>query len=141
MRSAGFLFLLYFCSTFRRCVVSLHFLLTFRRWAEAPPPREHIVALFADTSCRFHLPKVSSFPRFPHTFRRWAEAPPPREPIVATLADTSCRFHLPKVSMFSAFSSHLPKVSKCSTASTAHIPYLQSSIPRHRESTASPTPY
>ena len=76
---------------------------TFRRWAEAPPPREHIVALFADTSCRFHLPKVSSFPCFPHTFRRWANAAPPRQHIVAMLADTSCRFHLRKVSSFPRF--------------------------------------
>ena len=50
--------------TFRRCAVSLHFLLTFRRCAEALPPREPPVASFPHPPYHPHLPKVSNFPTF-----------------------------------------------------------------------------
>ena len=50
--------------TFRRCAVSLHFLLTFRRCAEAALPREPPVSAFPHPSCHSHLPKVSRFPTF-----------------------------------------------------------------------------
>ena len=51
--------------TFRRCAVSPHFLLTFRRCAEALPPREPSVAAFPLLRHLSHLPKVRTFPTFP----------------------------------------------------------------------------
>ena len=50
--------------TFRRCAVSLHFLLTFRRCTEAALPREPPVSAFPHPSCHSHLPKVGRFPTF-----------------------------------------------------------------------------
>ena len=50
--------------TFRRWAVSLHFLLTFRRCAEAALPREPSVASFSHPPYHSHLPKVGSFPTF-----------------------------------------------------------------------------
>ena len=50
--------------TFGRCAVSPHFLLTFRRCAEALPPREPSVASFPHPPYHPHLPKVSNFPTF-----------------------------------------------------------------------------
>ena len=53
------------CSpTFGRWAVSPHFLLTFRRCAEAALPLELPVAAFPHPSYHSHLPKVSSFPTF-----------------------------------------------------------------------------
>ena len=52
------------CLTFRRCVVLPRFRLTFRRCAEAEPPREPAVAAFLPTLCPFHLPKVCNFAAF-----------------------------------------------------------------------------
>ena len=51
----------------------------------------------------FHLPKVSSFPHFPHTFRRCAEAEHPREPAVAAFLPPPCLSHLPKAGSFLRF--------------------------------------
>ena len=68
----------------RRCAVSPHFLLTFRRCAEAALPRAPSVAAFPHPPYHSHLPKVSSFPTF--------------------------STHLPKVRSFPTFSTHLPKV-------------------------------
>ena len=50
--------------TFRRCASFPHFLLTFRRWAEAAPSREPPVAAFSHPLCLSHLPKVCKFPTF-----------------------------------------------------------------------------
>ena len=50
--------------TFGRCAVSPHFLLTFRRCAEAALPRAPSVAAFPHPSYHSHLPKVSRFPTF-----------------------------------------------------------------------------
>ena len=50
--------------TFGRCAVSPHFLLTFRRCAEALPPREPSVASFPHPPYHPHLPKVRTFPTF-----------------------------------------------------------------------------
>ena len=50
--------------TFRRCAVSPHFLLTFRRCAEAALPRKPPVASFPHPPYHSHLPKVCSFPTF-----------------------------------------------------------------------------
>ena len=50
--------------TFRRWAGSPHFLLTFRRCAEAALPLELPVASFPHPSYHSHLPKVCSFPTF-----------------------------------------------------------------------------
>ena len=50
--------------TFGRWAVSPHFLLTFRRCAEAALPREPPVASFPHPPYHPHLPKVSNFPTF-----------------------------------------------------------------------------
>ena len=50
--------------TFGRWAVSLHFLLTFRRCAEAALPREPPVAAFPLLRHLSHLPKVRTFPTF-----------------------------------------------------------------------------
>ena len=98
--------------TFRRCAVSLHFLLTFRRCAEAALPREPPVSAFPHPSCHSHLPKLL-------TFRRCAEAALPRKPPVASFPHPPYHSHLPKVCSFPTFSTHLPKVCRSTTASRA----------------------
>ena len=50
--------------TFRRWAGSPHFLLTFRRCAEAALPRKPPVASFPHPPYHSHLPKVRSFPTF-----------------------------------------------------------------------------
>ena len=50
--------------TFGRCAVSPHFLLTFRRCAEAALPRAPSVAAFPHPPYHPHLPKVRTFPTF-----------------------------------------------------------------------------
>ena len=50
--------------TFRRWAGSPHFLLTFRRCAEAALPRKPPVASFPHPPYHSHLPKVCSFPTF-----------------------------------------------------------------------------
>ena len=50
--------------TFGRCAVSPHFLLTFRRCAEAALPLEPPVSAFPHPSYHSHLPKVGRFPTF-----------------------------------------------------------------------------
>ena len=51
----------------------------------------------------FHLPKVSSFPHFPHTFRRWANAALPRELPLAAFSRPPYLSHLPKAGIFPRF--------------------------------------
>ncbi len=108
-----------FRPTFRRRVISPHFRLTFRRCAKAPPPLEPPVAAFPlhRTMPTFRRCVVSL--RFRLTFRRCAKAPPPLEPPVAAFSPPPYHAHLPKVSRFPAFSSHLPKVRKGTTATRA----------------------
>ena len=101
-----------------------YFSSTFRRWANAPQPREPIVATFADTSCRFHLPKVRNF----HAF--YAHLPKVRKGHTAPRAYCShvCRYIMPippsEGEKFPAFYAHLPKVGKGHTAPRAYCSYV-----------------
>ena len=142
--------------TFRRWAGSPHFLLTFRRCAEAALPRKPLVAAFPHPSCHSHLPKVSSFPTFsthlpkvrrspihrtiptfrrcavsPHfllTFRRCAEAALPLELPVASFPHPPYHSHLPKVCSFPTFSTHLPKVRRSRTATKTTCSRISPSI-------------
>ena len=105
--------------TFGRCAVSPHFLLTFRRCAEAALPLEPPVSAFPHPSYHSHLPKVGRFPTFSTHLPKVRRSRTAPRAACSRISPSIVPFPPSEGGRFPTFSTHLPKVRRSRTAPRA----------------------